>query len=651
MRTLTHSVDQDKTGSAVASASLRWLPTLIAVSLALVLCPTIYSQPPADFVEQTLLAQDIERLESELDSIVNATSTSGAAVAIVSRDSIIWTGSFGLANIETGEPVTERTLFCIGSCTKSFTGLGILKLVDEGVIDVNTPVREIAPEITIDNSWEDTDPVRVVHLLEHTTGFDDSHPNWFYFDGPVLTLREALDKKAHLRKARWLPGTRFSYSSVGFNVAGYVIEKTYGQPFEECLKNEILTPIGMANTVVGYSQSSESPKAVGYDRNIEPILQWYDYDIPAGAIFSSVEEMAVFVQFLLNRGSVGDRQVISDSLFDRIGRPTTTLGARNGLPSGYSFGIGTRYRAGVKWLGHSGAVPGFVSEYYYSPDAGLGFVVLQNSFGIMFDSDVFDRVWEFVSSRVDSLPEPLSEPLQCEQLRSYCGYYEPRNPRLQLTGFIELLTSGVDIFCENDTLYTQGMGEDRSPLVPVTGNLFRRSRDPEATRAFIETADGEMVYASQGSYYEKTTIWKTYLRRFLVISALVLMLSSIAYAIFWVPVYVFKRLTRKENLCRYPSMRLIPLLAVLALVAGIAKMADQTLLEFGSKTTLNAIFYVSTLIFAALSTLSLYTTYRSFSKQVKTVARVYAILLSLSCFGMTLYLGYWGIIGLRLWAY
>ncbi len=589
-------------------------------------------------------------MESELDSIVEATSTPGAAVAIVCKDSIIWMGSFGLANIETGEPVTEKTLFCIGSCTKSFTGLGILKLVDGGVIDVNTPLREIAPEVTVDNPWEDTDPVRVVHLLEHTAAFDDSHPNWFYLDGPALTLREALDRKTHLRKVRWRPGTRFSYSSVGFNIAGYILEKKYGEPFEDCLKREIFTPIGMANTVVGYSQSSESPKAVGYDRNIAPIPQWYDYDVPAGAVFSSVEEMALFVQFLLNRGTVGDKQVITDSLFDRIGRPATTLGAKNGLLSGYSFGIGTRYRAGAKWLGHSGAVPGFVSEYYYNHDAGLGFVILQNSFGIMFDSDVFDRVWEFVSSRVES-PPALSEPLQCERMRSYCGYYEPRNPRLKLAGFIDLLTGGITVFCENDTLHTQGMGEDRSPLVHVSGNLFRRPNDPEATRVFVESPDGGLVYASQGSYYERTTIWKTYLHRFLVISALILMLSSIAYALFWVPVYTYKRLTRKENLCRYLGMRLVPLLAVLSLAAGVAKMADQTMLEFGSKTTLNVIFYVSTLVFAALSTLSLYTTYRSFRKPVKNVGRIYAVLLSLSCFGMTLYLGYWGVIGLRLWSY
>jgi len=80
-------------------------------------------------------------------------------------------------------------------------------------------------------------------------------------------------------------------------------------------------------------------------------------------------------------------------------------------------------------------------------------------------------------------------------------------------------------------------------------------------------------------------------------------------------------------------------------------MGDQTILEFGMLTVLNVVFFASTLLFAGLSTLSLFTSCRSFYKPVKMIARIYAVILSSACFGMTLYLGYWGIIGLRLWAY
>jgi hypothetical protein len=384
---------------------------------------------------------------------------------------------------------------------------------------------------------------------------------------------------------------------------------------------------------------------------MNPFPAWYDYDEPAGAMNSSIKEMALFAQFLLNRGTVGETPIIRKDLFNKIGKSSSTLAAEAGLESGYSFGIGTSYRDSAKWLSHGGAVPGFLAEYSINLDDGLGYVVLQNSFDISFYDDVFMRVRDYVNSHVNTVIPPPTAPVSPSILEIYCGYYEPRNPRLQLFGFVDILAGGVTILYENDTLYTQGFMEEKAPLIPVSRNLFRRADHPEASRIIAKTSDGRMVYASKEVYFERTSIWKTYLYRGLVFGAILIMLSSIVYSIFWVPVHIYKMLKRRRNRSKYISMRLIPLLAVLSLILGTFKMGDQTILEFGMFTLLNAIFFTSTLLFAGFSTLSIFTAYRSFQKPVNTVARVYAVLLSSACFGMTLYLGYWGIIGLRLWAY
>jgi len=614
-------------------------------------CPAAYSQSGEGSAERTSAVQALEDLKTDLDSIMKEISTPGAAVAIVSADSIVWIGTFGLANIETGEPVTEKTHFCIGSCTKSFVGLGFLKLLDEGRIDLNMPVKDIAPEIEIDNPWEDTHPVRIIHLLEHTAGFDDSHPNWFYFEGPIMSLRRALEEKAHLRKVRWQPGTRFSYSSAGFVLAGYILEKATGQRYEDYLKETILEPIGMTTSRIGSCEECRRLLAVGYDRHMKSFPAWYDYDEPAGSMNSSIREMALFIRFLLNRGAAGNVQIISNDRFNMIGKATSTLAAEAGLESGYSFGIGTSYRAGAKWFSHGGAVPGFLAGYALCLDNGIGYVVMQNSFDLSFYDDVFTRVRNYANSLVDSVTPPPSPPVSASVLETYCGYYEPRNPRLQLMAFIEIMTGGVTISLENDTLYTKGFMADKSPLIPVSQNLFRRPSHPEASIALAKTADGQMAYTSEELYFERTPVWKIYLYRVLVFGAVIIMLSSIVYSLFWVPVHIYKKLKHKENRSKYVRMRLVPLLAVLSLILGAVKMGDQTILEFGMMTVINVIFFVSTLIFAGLSTLSLFTAYRSFFKPVRMTARLYAVLLSLSCFGMTVYLGYWGVIGLRLWAY
>lgn len=610
-----------------------------------------FSQAASDSTDTMHAAQTYADLESSLDSIMNEISTPGAAVAIVSPESVdlIWTSGF--ADIETQSPVTQNTHFCIGSCTKSFTGLCFVRLMDEGRIDLNMPVREIAPEIEIDNPWEDTDPVRIIHLLEHTAGFDDSHPNWFYFEGPILSLRDALNKKAHLRKVRWRPGTRFSYSSAGFTLAGYILEKVGDRSYEGMIKQTLLEPLGMTTSRVGSSEECRQLLAVGYDGEEKPFPRWYDYDEPAGAMNSSIKEMALFVQFLLNRGMADSDRIISENAFNRIGHPVSTSAANAGLASGYSFGIGTSHRAGAKWLTHGGAVPGFLAEYSADLESGIGYVVLQNQFDVSFYDDLFTRVRDFVESHADSAVSLPLPSISSDRFESYCGYYEPRAPRLQILGFIDILTGGLTVTYENDTLFTQSFMEEKSPLIPVSENLFRRQGDPEATRVFFQTSNGEMAYASKGSYYERTSAWKTYLYRILVFGAFVIMLSSIAYAVFWIPIRLLGKARRKARHPTYISMRVVPLLAVLSLVVGMAKMGDQTMLEFGMLTTLNVVFFASTLLFAALSVVSLYTTFRSFYKPVRPIARVYAVLLSLSCFGMTLYLGYWGVIGLRLWSY
>ena len=204
---------------------------------------------------------------------------------------------------------------------------------------------------------------------------------------------------------------------------------------------------------------------------------------------------------------------------------------------------------------------------------------------------------------------------------------------------------------ENDTLFQKDFMSDKTALVPVSWNMFRESGDPEASRIFTETADGRMVYATSSSYYERIASWKPLMYQVLVFGALIIMISAIIYALFWIPVHLYKRLRQRDDRSRYLRLRIIPLLAVLSLVMACVVVGDQTMLEFGQMTVRNIAFYTLTLVFAGLSALSLIISYMGLRKPVKKIALVYGFILSSVCFAMTLYLGSWGIIGLKLWAY
>jgi CubicO group peptidase (beta-lactamase class C family) len=609
------------------------------------------AQVDVDDGEQvSAISPTIEELNGKLETILKDNAIPGAAAALVTREKILWIGTFGVADMDSHRSVTEDTHFCIGSCTKSFVGLAFLKLLQDGRIDFNVPVNTIAPEIEIDNPWHESHPVRIIHLLEHTAGFDDLRPNWFYFEGPVKPLAQALEEKADLRKVRWKPGTRYSYSSAGYTLAGYVMGKISGKPYEEYLTQEIFRPLGMESATIGRENERNDLLSVGYERDMKPVPFYISYDEPSGDLNASIREMALFVRFMLNGGKTGKAQVISSELIDRVGKSTTTIAAQAGLDIGYSFGIGASVRDNQVWYGHSGAVPGFYADYSYNNEYGVGYVFLCNRFAPIEYDQVIDELRHFFVPGMEAaplLPVQISE----TQCNSYCGYYEKKNPRMQLVAFVEKLIGGTTIRCVNDTLYQQDFRSEKAALIPVTKNLFRNRDHPVASRVFTETPDGVMVYATKGSYFEKSRLWKAVLCRLCVFGALAIMASSIAYALIWIPVHLYKRVRHIDRRSRYLRVRILPLLAVLSLVLGPLLIADQTILEFGTMTFRNIVFFLSTLFFAGFSILSVLVSLRSFAMKIGMFDRIYGLLVSAACLGMALYLGYWGIIGLRLWTY
>ncbi len=625
---------------------------LILLLMLLIFSTMCHSQASLDSEHDVEIPSAIGELNTRIDSLLRKYEIPGVGIALVSQDSIIWIGGIGLANVETGEPVTENTHFRVGSCTKSFLGLGFLKLIEEGRIDINTPVKEIVPEIEMDNPWKDTHPVRVVHLLEHTSGFDDVHINSLYNkEDPEMPLKQALDAKPSTRRVRWQPGTRYSYSSPGYTLAGYVLEKITGQRYEDYLKEVILEPIGMKTSTFRLSDKNRQLLAVGYDKNYESIPYFDGYDRPASSLNSSTKEMALFVQFLLNRGRVGEEQIINKASIDRLGLPTTTIASKAGLKDGYSFGVGARFQDGFKWLGHSGGGPGCIAKYAYIKEIGLGYVVLANRFCISEFGEICRLVQRYLIRDINPPQLATSQEIPIGQIKKYCGYYEFRSSRQQLIRFFDILLGGTTISLENDTLFQQDFVDNKIALIPVSSSMFRRSNEPAASRIFTSTTEGTMVFATIGSYYEKTETWRPFVYRTLVFGALIIMISAIIYALFWVPVHLYKKLTKKECRSRYLRMRVIPLLAVLSLVFGIFVVMNQSLMTVGQMTLNNVIFFITTLLFAGLSILSLIFSIISFKKPVRSIACIYAVILSLACLGMTLYLGYWGIIGLRIWAY
>ena len=114
--------------------------------------------------------KSIPELQIAIENVLKETKTPGAAVAIVSRDKVEWVAGIGMADVAARKPVTAETLFRIGSVSKAFAVLAALQLQEEGKLKLTDTVHQWVPEVAFSNPWEATDPVRLVHLMEHTTG-------------------------------------------------------------------------------------------------------------------------------------------------------------------------------------------------------------------------------------------------------------------------------------------------------------------------------------------------------------------------------------------------------------------------------------------------------------------------------------------------
>ncbi|MCF0049180.1 beta-lactamase family protein [Dyadobacter sp. LJ53] len=135
--------------------------------------------------------ETIKELHTAIQKVLKETGTPAVGLALAQGDSILWVTGLGKANLEKNWNANEKTMFRIGSVSKMFTSLAILKLQEEGRISLKDKVRDLVPDVAFVNPWEKNAPILVEHLLEHTTGWDDLHLADYAMNDPELTLKQA----------------------------------------------------------------------------------------------------------------------------------------------------------------------------------------------------------------------------------------------------------------------------------------------------------------------------------------------------------------------------------------------------------------------------------------------------------------------------
>jgi CubicO group peptidase (beta-lactamase class C family) len=194
------------------------LPIVLFAACAYVHCaPSAVA--PRSAIEDDLPAPDarlgvaeapgsIDELKQRIAAVLDREHVAGAAVAIVDREGPVWIGGLGVRDRATRAPVDADTAFRVGSLTKSVIALGVMRLADQGKLDIDQPLRALLPDIGIDNPWEDVAPVTLAQCLEHTAGFDDVRFNEIFTIDEQLPVSATLALNPRSRRVRWSPRAR-----------------------------------------------------------------------------------------------------------------------------------------------------------------------------------------------------------------------------------------------------------------------------------------------------------------------------------------------------------------------------------------------------------------------------------------------------------
>lgn len=294
------------------------------------------------------------------------------SIAVVDRDGILWSAGFGRTG-KGKQPVTPETLFSIQSMSKTFTATAVMFAVQDGLVDLDTPITEYLPEFTVNSCWEDNPQQKIMlrHLLTHTSGLAHEAPVGNNLD----TLYDSFEEHVLSIQYTWLKhrvGAKHSYSNLGIDLVAYIIQVKSGMPFEEYMSKKIFEPLGMSTSSMDYDFVEQFPnRALGH----MPFIAEVPVAIPmvgAGGVYTSAAELSRFVQFHLNRGTIEDWSILAARFID-------TMYTSSEVSTGAGLGIGIGEKHDSYYLTHSGGGFGFLTTMKWYPEYGIGCIVLTNS--------------------------------------------------------------------------------------------------------------------------------------------------------------------------------------------------------------------------------------------------------------------------------
>ncbi len=350
------------------------------VAFALCVIAAVSAAPASAAGSQGSFAQRLDE-----DRWLAAFEVPGVSVALVRGGRLTWSEGYGQADTARGVAVTPDTVFRVGSISKSVTAWGVMRLVQQGKLDLDAPVERYLTRWHLPRSPFDADGVTIGRLLSHTAGLNsqDYSP---ISTRPLPSLEASLSGESGGVNARagsddvritMQPGRQQNYSNGGYTLLQLAIEEVTGEPFARYMQRAVLDPLGMTHSSFTWQEDMRAQTATGYDVAGRAVPRSAFTEKAAGGLYTTAEDVAVFMA----AGMTGPDD-------EPAGRGVLTpasvaaLFARHRLPDGSTTSLGYEVQTlpdGTHAAGHGGKNTGWRAEFLTLPDRREGIVVLTNS--------------------------------------------------------------------------------------------------------------------------------------------------------------------------------------------------------------------------------------------------------------------------------
>jgi CubicO group peptidase (beta-lactamase class C family) len=318
----------------------------------------------------------IEKYRAAIPQMMAAQGLPGLALAVVDENGVVWAEGLGYTDTDHRTAVTPDTPFSLQSASKMVTADTVMLAVQDGLVDLDTPITSYLPDFTVNSIFEEHPERKITlrMLLSHRAGFphdsavgNNNDLGQWQFEPHIKSIGDTW--------LRFPVDSAYAYSNLGLDLAAYIVQIKAGKAFPQYAQERLFEPLGMKSTTYDQARIRQTAgRAIGHMKGVS--------DLPvevgiqgSGGLYSTASDMARFVQWHLRHGLADGKPVLSAALLDETYKPRNPVGA----VTGYGLGTANFQADGLKTLGHSGGGFGFLSDVYWFPDLGLGGVVLTNS--------------------------------------------------------------------------------------------------------------------------------------------------------------------------------------------------------------------------------------------------------------------------------